>query len=234
MRYLIYVRVSGDKQDVDTQVENGSRYVDSVALAKDTRLIFDEKVLSSGVKMAKRPRIQDLLGQVGKGDIVVVAAFDRLARCPNELIQICWKIYDKGASVYSISQPNITKDLIPIFGSIASIEKTNISTRTKAKLHAKRMRGEMTGKPPYGLKLDETRLNPRDNQRSSGKAYMLEPDPHEMKIVDLVHSLRLQDMSYRSIAAELNDLGYVNRAGQPFACMTVQRIALRSQVIHTQ
>lgn len=233
MRYLIYVRVSGDKQDVDTQVENGNRYVDSVAQARDTRLVFEEQAMSTRIRMSKRTQLQALLSQVGKGDTVVVAAFDRIARCPNELIQICWKIFEKGAQVFSIAQPNVNKDLIPIFGSVASMERTAISRRTKEKLHAKRMRGEMTGTAPYGFKLDEKRLNPKEDQRSSNKPFLLEPNQNEADIVDLVVQMRSADMSYRSIADELNNLGHRNRAGQPFACMTVQRIVQRSQVENT-
>lgn len=229
MRYLIYVRVSTDQQDTNTQIENCNLYVDSVMKPGDTKVTISEGSMSSRIKMDDRPELQRMMAAIKKGDTVVVASFSRLARRQREMINIGCDIFDAGAHLHSLAQPGTNRYMLGIFASMAEMDLETISHQTKESLRAKKNRGELTGRPPYGYMLDTTRIQLREKVRSSGKPYMLIQNPKEAEIVQRVLELKAQDLSYREIAKQLNVLGYRNRAGKPFGCMTVQRIVVRQQ-----
>src|SRR6476660_207971 len=88
-----YARVSTQDQDTAAQI---------VALkSAGCELIFQEK--ASGGRW-ERPELHRLLGQLRKGDIVVVWKLDRLSRSLKDLLSLMEKIQYLGAGFKSLTE----------------------------------------------------------------------------------------------------------------------------------
>ena len=65
-------------------------------------MFFEEKI--SGAK-GRRPRLEAMLDQLRKDDVVVVTKLDRLARSTAELLRISETPIEKGAGMQSLDEP---------------------------------------------------------------------------------------------------------------------------------
>ncbi len=106
---------------------------------------------------AKR-RIDELLGKLVPGDIVIVSELSRIGRSIKETLDIIDKILkEKKVRIILIKQsldlnPNKTSDittkiLVTIFSMVAELERDFISERTKEGLRARAAKGIKLGKP---------------------------------------------------------------------------------------
>lgn len=137
-----YARVSTADQNLDAQT-------DALSVAGAER-IFADKI--SGTSR-KRPELGKLFDQLRKGDIVVVAKYDRLARSLRDLLDIVEAISDRGAGFRSLAEEIDTTTsagrlIFHVFASIAEFERDRISERTRDGLDASRRRGRVGGRPP--------------------------------------------------------------------------------------
>ena len=64
--------------------------------------VFEEKISGAA---RNRPELEKLLGEVRKGDVVVVSRVDRLARSTAELLIIAERLRDQGADLQSLDKP---------------------------------------------------------------------------------------------------------------------------------
>src|SRR5918996_1406552 len=97
-----------------------------------------------------------------------------------------------------------------IIDAFAQYERTLIAMRTKTAMAHKRAMGERVDAVPYGYQL-----------AADGVHFVAAPD--EQAVIDIVRRLRAGGLSYRAIAAELNQRGLTNRAGGRF---------MATQVVH--
>lgn len=120
-----YARVSTQDQNLSFQIEE----LEKVGCKK----IFKEKV--SGVH-CKRIELEKMIEQLREGDQVIIYKLDRLARSTKELLNICDKINDTGASFKSLSESWADstspggKMILTIFAGIAEFERELIIERT--------------------------------------------------------------------------------------------------------
>jgi DNA invertase Pin-like site-specific DNA recombinase len=91
---LGYARVSTEDQNLDGQCRRLS--------AAGCEKLFEEKL--SGARR-NRPRLEKLIEQLRKGDILVVTRLDRLARSTSELLRIAERLTEKGAGLQSLDEP---------------------------------------------------------------------------------------------------------------------------------
>jgi DNA invertase Pin-like site-specific DNA recombinase len=139
-----YSRVSTTDQDWAIQLE---------ALTKagvDDRDVFREK--ASGAKR-DRTELRRMLDMLKPSDSCVVFALDRLARSPLHLLQIVEEIEAKGSKLISLRESidtgsTLGKFFVTIIGSVASLERDLIVSRTKAGAELARQRGVRFGRPP--------------------------------------------------------------------------------------
>jgi DNA invertase Pin-like site-specific DNA recombinase len=139
-----YSRVSTSDQDGSIQLE---------ALTKagvDDRDVFREK--ASGVKR-DRTELRRMLDVLKPSDACVVFALDRLGRSPLHLLQIVEEIEAKGAKLISLRESidtgsTLGKFFVTIIGSVASLERDLIVSRTRAGAALARQRGVKFGRPP--------------------------------------------------------------------------------------
>ena len=107
--------------------------------------------VASGAK-AVRAGLEEALGDLRAGDILVVWKLDRLGRSLKHLIEIINRLMDNGMYFMSLQEKIDTtstsgKLIFHIFAALAEFEREIISERTKAGLKAARARGRFGGRP---------------------------------------------------------------------------------------
>jgi DNA invertase Pin-like site-specific DNA recombinase len=88
-----YARVSTQDQDTDAQISALKSY--------GCELIFQEK--ASGGRW-NRPELHRLLGQLRKGDVLVVWKLDRLSRSLKDVLLLMEKVEQTGAGFRSLTE----------------------------------------------------------------------------------------------------------------------------------
>lgn len=112
--------------------------------------VFEEKISGAA---RKRPQLEKLLGEVRKGDVLVVTRLDRLARSTAELLIIAERLRDQGAGLQSLDEPwadTISPSgrmVLTVFAGIAEFERALIKQRTEDGLRDARKRGVLFGRP---------------------------------------------------------------------------------------
>lgn len=123
-------------------------------------LFFEEKI-SGAVR--KRPKLESMLEQLRKGDVVVITQLDRLARSTAELLRIAEVINGKCAGLQSLAEPwaDTTTPagmmIMTVFGGIAEFERSLILSRTQEGREAAQARGVAFGRPAK-LREDQKKL----------------------------------------------------------------------------
>lgn len=231
MKYLIYSRVSTNKQDTETQKRLCLEYLDRKHPNKDfIYTLFDEGDLTSQLPMKKRPELMRMLDQVSKGCTVLVYELDRLARDVLEQVTIYRMITrEKNAFVFSLNDPSCDEMTVTIMGAIAQKQRERIQAKTKDKLATKKKKGERYSRfLPYGFAMHETKLVPiRVGDEIVMKRGILIPVFEEQSAIAVMQELFAEGMSYQNIATALTDRGYKNREGRPFQKMSIYRILSR-------
>lgn len=229
MRYIIYTRVSTNKQTVENQLHDCRKYVYDKKKKGDEVVEFAEPDTSTFKPMENRKKLMEMMEYLRSGDELVVWKVDRLARDKQELINIYCDIRKKGVHITGLNDPSLNEESICIYAFIACSERKNIQERTKCGLARKRANGERVGTTLYGYKLDENKLSTHFGAKSHGKPYLLLLDEVEQRNIKIVKELHDKGLSFQEIADQANLLGCRNRAGNPFQKMTVWRILDREQ-----
>ncbi len=139
---LGYARVSTDEQTLTSQCQRLS--------AAGCEKLFEEKISGAA---RNRPKLEKLLDQLRKGDVLVVTRLDRLARSTSELLRIAERITEKNAGLQSLDEPwaDTTSPsgrmIMTVFAGIAEFERTLILSRTQEGRLAAQARGVAFGRP---------------------------------------------------------------------------------------
>jgi len=137
-----YARVSTDHQSLEAQH-------DTLTAAGCERIFTDTL---SGAR-DDRPGLAALLDYTRAGDVVVVAALDRLGRSLSGVIRTVETLTEAGVLLRSLregidySTPT-GRMLAGIFASLAAYERELMHERAAAARAAARTRGRHTGRPP--------------------------------------------------------------------------------------
>lgn len=233
MRYVIYTRVSTNKQTVENQIHTCREYVYKLRQKGDEIIEFSEPDKSTSKPMSQRKKLLEMMSHLRKGDQLVVYKVDRLARDKQELINIYCNIKKMGVEIFGIKDPSLSDDTILMYAMVASHERKNIVDRTVSGLKRKRANGELVGAPRYGYTLDPTKLQEsRKDVHSYGKPYLVIPEEAEHAQVNLMVEMHRQGASYGEIASELETRGFRNRKGNPVQKSTVWRVLQRQETQH--
>jgi len=144
MALIGYARVSTEDQSTGAQLD--------ALRAAGCEEIIEERASGGSVT---RPLLARALGRVGRGDTLVVARIDRLARSLSHLLGVIEGLRARGAHFRSLGDPIDTSSpqgvfTLQVLGAAAEFERALIRERTKAGLAAARARGRVGGNP--GLK----------------------------------------------------------------------------------
>lgn len=137
-----YARVSTQVQDNAIQIE---------ALKKSgCEMIFEETI--SGGRW-DRPKLQELLNYIRKGDTIVVWKLDRLSRSLKDLLFIMEQIENKETGFKSLTESIDTttsagKMMMQMVGVFAEFERNMLKERTKKGLEYAKKQGRVGGRKP--------------------------------------------------------------------------------------
>ncbi|KPL49040.1 resolvase [Xanthomonas axonopodis] len=136
-----YARVSTRDQNLDLQV-------DALKAAGCERVYQD---VASGAKTA-RPALDELLGQLRKGDVLVIWKLDRMGRSLKHLVELVGSLIERKVGLLSLNDPIDTTNaqgrfVFNLFATLAEFERELIRERTQAGLTAARARGRVGGRP---------------------------------------------------------------------------------------
>ena len=111
--------------------------------------IYSEKVGSANTN---RIKLNEMMGQLREGDVIVVWKLDRLGRSLRDLVNLIARFHESGVGFQSL-QDNIDtttptgKLTFHLFAALAEFERDIIRARTNAGLEAARARGRKGGRP---------------------------------------------------------------------------------------
>ncbi len=142
-----YARVSTDGQSVDAQV-------------KQLRAAGAEKIFKETASGAKtdRAQLRRVVGQLAKGDVLMVTRLDRLARSTRDLLNTLAMIADKKSGFRSLNDTWADTTtahgrlMLTVLGGLAEFERELIRARTGEGRARAIERGVKMGRKP---KLDE-------------------------------------------------------------------------------
>lgn len=160
-----YIRVSSDKQTVENQRFEITRYCKKEGITIDGWI--EETI--SGTKMYNKRELGKLLSKLKKNDIIICAELSRLRRSVfmiMEILSLCMKKECKVLTIkdnYQLGDDLQSKILAFTFALAAEIERTFISQRTKEALARRKNEGMKLGRPK-GSKNKHLKLSKQENK----------------------------------------------------------------------
>jgi len=218
-----YCRVSTEGQvteGVSLDAQRGK--IAAWCLANDYQLgeVFVDAGLS-GARADNRPELQRALRVVSanKGALVVYS-LSRLARSTKDTIAIAEALDKAGADLVSLSERIDTTSaagrmIFRMLAVLSEFERDLVSERTISALAHKKAKGERVGTVPFGCALEADGIHLIDN-------------PTEAATVGIIRDLRRNGLTYRAIAAHLNDNGIRAKAGGRWHPQAVLNVAGRA------
>jgi DNA invertase Pin-like site-specific DNA recombinase len=171
MRKIGYARVSSSAQNLDRQL--------GALRAARCHEIFREK--ASGKAVKGRPELEKAIDALGKGDILVVAEWDRATRSMMDGVAIIERIHARDALIKVLDKPHldlttpIGRGFIAFLSALAEDERERILKRANDGRRAARARGARFGRKP---KLSEhqkaealRRLSAGESCRQIGRSF---------------------------------------------------------------
>jgi DNA invertase Pin-like site-specific DNA recombinase len=156
-RAALYCRVSTGDQNLDTQV------LDLRVFAKQRgfELVGEYTDVISGAK-SKRPGLDRLITDARRRrfDVVLVAAFDRMARSVKHFLEVLDELNRLGVEFISLRENIDTggalgRALLTIIAAIAELERSLIVERVKAGMRRAKLEGRRIGRAPLEVNREE-------------------------------------------------------------------------------
>ncbi len=138
-----YARTSTEKQNLGLQMEalkkNGVEEIN----------IYTDQL--SAVKV-ERPKLNQMLEKLRRGDTLVVWKLDRLARSMNDLLKLTSVFHDKGIELKSVTENIDTtspmgKFTFHLLGALGQFERELIKERINAGISNAKAQGKKLGRP---------------------------------------------------------------------------------------
>jgi DNA invertase Pin-like site-specific DNA recombinase len=156
-RAVLYARVSTGDQNLDTQLLDLREF----AKQRGFELVGEYTDVISGSK-AKRPGLDRLMADTRRRrfDIVIVAAFDRMARSVKHFLDVLDELNRLGVEFISLRENIDTggalgRALLTIIAAIAEFEKSLICERVKAGMRRAKLEGRRIGRAPLNVSREE-------------------------------------------------------------------------------
>jgi DNA invertase Pin-like site-specific DNA recombinase len=171
MRKIGYARVSTTTQNLDRQI--------AALRSEGCASIFREK--ASGKDVKGRPQLAKAIDELGTGDVLVVAEWDRATRSMMDGVHLIERINKRGALIKVLDKPHLDlttplgRGFIAFLSALAEDERGRIVKRANDGRKAARARGARFGRNP---KLDThqqkealQRLLAGESARALGRSY---------------------------------------------------------------
>jgi DNA invertase Pin-like site-specific DNA recombinase len=156
-RVALYLRVSTVDQHPESQLHD----LRGLAAQRGFEIVEEYTDRISGVK-AKRPGLDQLMADArrGKFDVVMVWAFDRLARSVRHFLEVLDELNHLEIEFVSFRENVDTggplgRAMIIIIGAISELERNLIIERVRAGMRRARLEGRRLGRPPLDVNRDD-------------------------------------------------------------------------------
>jgi DNA invertase Pin-like site-specific DNA recombinase len=152
-RAVIYARVSTIDQHPEAQVHD----LRAMAAQRGYQIQHEYRDIISGAK-ARRPGLDQLLADARRHrfDVVLVWAFDRLARSVRHFLEVLDELNHLGIEFVSFRENIDTggplgRAMVVIVGAIAELERNLIVERVRAGMRRARLEGRHIGRRPLEI-----------------------------------------------------------------------------------
>jgi DNA invertase Pin-like site-specific DNA recombinase len=152
-RAALYCRVSTEDQHPETQLYD----LREMAKQRGYEIVSEYTDVISGAK-AKRPGLDQLMADAHRHrfDVVLVAAFDRMARSVRHFLEVLDDLNNLGIEFISLRENIDTsgplgRAMVVIVGAIAELERNLIVERVKAGMRRARLEGRQIGRTPLDI-----------------------------------------------------------------------------------
>jgi DNA invertase Pin-like site-specific DNA recombinase len=156
-RVAIYCRVSTADQHPETQLYD----LREMAKQRGYEVVHEYVDTISGAK-SKRPGLDQLMANARRNrfDIVLVAAFDRVARSVRHFLEVLDELTHLGISFVSLRENIDTggplgRAMLTIIGAIAELERSLIVERVKAGMRRAKLEGRRIGRAPLNINREQ-------------------------------------------------------------------------------
>jgi DNA invertase Pin-like site-specific DNA recombinase len=152
-RAVLYARVSTGDQHLETQLLD----LREMAKLRGYEIVHEYSDVISGAK-SKRPGLDQLLADARRRrfDVVLVAAFDRVARSVRHFLEVLDELNHLGIEFISFRENIDTggplgRAIVVIVGAIAELERNLIVERVKAGMRRAKLEGRRIGRAPLDI-----------------------------------------------------------------------------------
>lgn len=151
---IAYIRVSSNKQDLQTQKLQIMEYCKAHKISVDEFISLE---ISSKKSQEKR-KIKELELKLQSDDLLLTTEISRLGRNMLEVINLVLRLTQKGVKLCFLRQSELNnfnnpafKLILSVYAYLAEVEREFISQRTKAGLNNARAKGKLLGRPKNSL-----------------------------------------------------------------------------------
>jgi DNA invertase Pin-like site-specific DNA recombinase len=152
-RAAIYARVSTGDQHLETQLLD----LREMAKQRGCEIVCEYTDIISGAK-SKRPGLDQLMADARRHrfDIVLVAAFDRVARSVRHFLEVLDELSHLNIEFISLRENIDTggplgRAMVVIVGAIAELERSLIVERVRAGMRRAKLEGRKIGRAPLDI-----------------------------------------------------------------------------------
>ena len=152
-RAVLYCRVSTADQHTETQLYDLREF----ASQRGYEIVQEYADMISGSK-SKRPGLDRLLADARRHrfDVVLVAAFDRVARSVRHFLEVLDDLNNLGIEFVSLRENIDTggplgRAIVVIVGAIAELERSLVIERVKAGMRRAKLEGRRIGRAPLDI-----------------------------------------------------------------------------------
>lgn len=218
-RAIGYLRVSTEEQaasGLGLDAQRAALEATAARLGVELVAHHADEGLSGAKGVEDRPALLAAVGELERGDVLLVAKRDRLGRDPILVAMIERLVARRGARVVSAAGEGTENDdptsvlMRRIVDAFAEYERLVIGARTKAALKAKRAAGKRAGTVPFGFYADPDGT--------------LHEHEGEQEVIRAALEAKADGLSQRAIVAELKARGFVGRTGKPLGRSQVRGI----------
>src|SRR6201982_219689 len=152
-RAVLYSRISTGDQHLETQLLD----LRQMARERGLEIVREYSDVISGAK-SKRPGLDSLMSDARRHrfDVLVVAAFDRIARNVRHFLEVLDELHHLGVEFISLRENIDTsgplgRAMVVIVGAIAELERSLIAERVRAGMRRAKLEGRRIGRQPLNI-----------------------------------------------------------------------------------
>jgi len=144
-----YGRVSTNQQET----ENQRLELEQAGYKIEPEFWFADEGVSGKVSASQRPAFKKMLGQIRKGETLIVSKLDRLGRDAIDVLQTVRHLGERGIKVivHQLGTTDLTssagKLLLSMLAAVAEMERDLLVERTQAGLARAKAEGKTLGRP---------------------------------------------------------------------------------------